>query len=106
MQNSTRPKPAYDRQGLAGGSLCASGAQLASGNWEVMILCYRQTLHHNIYIIIIIITVIIATVIIIFTMFLQLGSNFDPEFEVIYKMSVLFFTTTIIIMAAVLLLLF
>ena len=34
-----RPKPAYDRQGLAGGSLCASGAQLASGNWEVMILC-------------------------------------------------------------------
>ena len=27
----TRPKPAYGRQGLAGGSLCAFGAQLGSG---------------------------------------------------------------------------
>ena len=29
----TRPKPAYGRQGLAGGSLRASGAQLGSGKW-------------------------------------------------------------------------
>ena len=28
---TTRPKPAYGRQGLASGSLCASGAQLRSG---------------------------------------------------------------------------
>ena len=27
----TRPKPAYGRQGLAGRSLCASGAQLGRG---------------------------------------------------------------------------
>ena len=27
----TKPKLAYDRQGLAGRSLCASGAQLGSG---------------------------------------------------------------------------
>ena len=30
----TRPKPAYGRQGLAGGSLRASGAQLGSGKLQ------------------------------------------------------------------------
>ena len=80
--------------------------RLPGGSAHFSLHTNRQTLHHNIYIINIIITVIIATVIIIFTMFLQLGSNFDPEFEVIYEMPVLLFTTTTIIMATVLLLLF
>ena len=48
---TTRPKSAYSRQGLAGVSLCASGAQIGR-----MTVCDtktdRQTLHHNRYIII------------------------------------------------------
>ena len=38
----TRPKPAYGRQGLAGGSLRASGAQLGSGKWWFFVT-HRQT---------------------------------------------------------------
>ena len=34
---TTRPKPAYSRQGLAGCSLCASGAQLGSGKWSFFV---------------------------------------------------------------------
>ena len=48
---TTRPKLAYSRRGLAGVSLCASGAQIGR-----MTVCDtktdRQTLHHNRYIII------------------------------------------------------
>ena len=33
----TRPKPAYGRQGLAGRSLRASGAQLGSGKWSFFV---------------------------------------------------------------------
>ena len=48
---TTRPKSAYSRQGLAGVSLCASGAQIGR-----MTVCDtktdKQTLHHNRYIII------------------------------------------------------
>ena len=33
----TWPKPAYGRQGLAGGSLRASGAQLGSGKWSFFV---------------------------------------------------------------------
>ena len=48
---TTRPKPAFGRRGLAGVSLCASGAQIGR-----MIVCDtqtdRQTLRHNRYVII------------------------------------------------------
>ena len=47
----TRPKPAYGRQGPAGGSLCASVTQLGSGKWWFFVT-NKHTLHHNIYIII------------------------------------------------------
>ena len=46
----TRPKPAYGRQGLAGSSLRASGAQLLSGKWSFFVT-HKHTLHQNIYII-------------------------------------------------------
>ena len=45
-----RPKPAYDRQGLAAVSLRASGAQLGRGKWSFFVT-NKHTLHHNIYII-------------------------------------------------------
>ena len=39
---NTRPRPAYGRQGLAGGSLRASGAQLGSGKWWFFVT-HKQT---------------------------------------------------------------
>ena len=46
----TMPKPAYGRQGLAGVSLRASGAQLRRGKCSFFVT-HTQTLHHNVYII-------------------------------------------------------
>ena len=45
----TRPKPAYGRQGLAGGSLRASGAQLGSEKWWFF-LTHKHTHRHFIII--------------------------------------------------------
>ena len=44
----TRPKPAYGWQGLAGGSLEASGAQLGSGKWWFFVTDkHTHTLFHS-----------------------------------------------------------
>ena len=53
----TRPKPAYGRQGLAGRSLCASGAQLGKGQWSFSLpdthtntaSWYIYHHHHNVH---------------------------------------------------------
>ena len=57
----TRPKPAYGRQGLAGGSLRASSAQLGSDHFSLQTHkhCIKIYIyHHNIVIIIIMIMII------------------------------------------------